>query len=253
MGIFFALFLAIVSFTSIISCSNYYEKLGVRENASLGEITKAFRKLSPMHHPDKGGSHDKMAELNEIYETLKDDAKRRAYDIRNKISRISTETQFHQFDFTLADLVGNGPKVTFKLDGVGEFTMFRTPDLLLGKKKYLKDPHENVITDVISFRLIQGNQILNDLLLSKMTLIPGYGSDVMYTATILQGGRIQLPQEWCVVMMNANEHGTRDCLATLGSKIVSCPYYMTAMQCYKLEGMGIFFIPPQPQNWMETG
>ena len=67
---------------------------------------------------------------------------------------------------------------TFKLDGVGEFTMFRTPDLLLGKKKYFKDPLENVITDVISFRLIQGDQILNDLLLSKMTLIPGYGSDV---------------------------------------------------------------------------
>lgn len=63
---------------------NHYQTLGVSETATQEEIKAAYRKLAMQHHPDKNfGSHDsegKFKELNEAYDTLKDPAKRHAYD-----------------------------------------------------------------------------------------------------------------------------------------------------------------------------
>lgn len=59
---------------------DYYEVLGVGKNASADEIKKAFRRLAVEHHPDRGGSEEQFKEVNEAYEVLKDDAKRKRYD-----------------------------------------------------------------------------------------------------------------------------------------------------------------------------
>ncbi len=60
---------------------DYYEVLGVGKNASADEIKKAFRRLAVQHHPDKeGGDETKFKEINEAYEVLKDDSKRKRYD-----------------------------------------------------------------------------------------------------------------------------------------------------------------------------
>lgn len=59
----------------------YYEVLGVPEDATLSDITRAFRKLSLKFHPDKvGGSTEKFQELSKAYKCLKDDTTRRKYD-----------------------------------------------------------------------------------------------------------------------------------------------------------------------------
>ena len=241
---FFALIYVIISLTSIISCLNYYEKFGIKENASKVEIKQAFRNLARVHHTDKGGENDKMVELNEIYQTLIDDSKRRMYDLTHGISTIAIETRFHQYDFTLADFAGRNPEVTFKLDGVGEFTMFRTPDLLLGKKKYLKHPTESIITDVISFRLVQGNQIRDDPLLSKMTLVKGTVSDILYEATISKDGWIQLPTEWC----SKNNGRFKDCRVNVNELdgTVKCPNSNSTRQCLKFTGSGMFYFQLDP-------
>jgi molecular chaperone DnaJ len=59
---------------------DYYEVLGVGKSASPDEIKKAFRRLAVQYHPDRGGDEAKFREINEAYEVLKDDSKRKRYD-----------------------------------------------------------------------------------------------------------------------------------------------------------------------------
>jgi molecular chaperone DnaJ len=60
--------------------ANYYNLLGVDQNADQDTIKKAFRRLSKEHHPDLGGSEEKFKELNEAYSVLSDPEKRKRYD-----------------------------------------------------------------------------------------------------------------------------------------------------------------------------
>ncbi len=59
---------------------DYYKALGVSRTATTDEIKKAFRKLARTHHPDAGGDEAKFKEINEAYEVLSDDKKRKLYD-----------------------------------------------------------------------------------------------------------------------------------------------------------------------------
>lgn len=60
---------------------DYYDILGVDRKASPDEIKKAFHKLAHKYHPDKkGGDEAKFKEVNEAYQTLSDESKRREYD-----------------------------------------------------------------------------------------------------------------------------------------------------------------------------
>ncbi len=59
---------------------DYYKTLGVSRSATQDEIKKAFRKLAQKHHPDAGGDENKFKEINEAYEVLGDEKKRKVYD-----------------------------------------------------------------------------------------------------------------------------------------------------------------------------
>lgn len=59
---------------------DYYKTLGVSRDATPDEIKKAFRKLARTHHPDAGGDEAKFKEINEAYEVLSDEKKRKLYD-----------------------------------------------------------------------------------------------------------------------------------------------------------------------------
>lgn len=60
---------------------DYYQTLGVNKGASQEDIKKAFRKLAHEHHPDKkSGNAEKFKEINEAYQTLGNEQKRRQYD-----------------------------------------------------------------------------------------------------------------------------------------------------------------------------
>src|SRR5574344_2167556 len=60
---------------------DYYETLGVSKSASKDEIKKAFYKLAAKYHPDKkDGDEAKFKEINEAYQVLSNDQKRKEYD-----------------------------------------------------------------------------------------------------------------------------------------------------------------------------
>lgn len=63
---------------------NYYEELGVDKNASADDIKKAYRKLAKQYHPDLNKDNPEAAEkfksINEAYEVLSDETKRKNYD-----------------------------------------------------------------------------------------------------------------------------------------------------------------------------
>ena len=63
---------------------NYYDILGVNEQSTSAEITKAFKDLAKKHHPDRGGDKDKFQEINEAHDTLKSSQKRHDYDSMRK-------------------------------------------------------------------------------------------------------------------------------------------------------------------------
>ncbi|KHN20331.1 DnaJ like subfamily C member 16 [Glycine soja] len=61
-----------------------YKVLGVDKNASQREIQKAFHKLSLQYHPDKNkakGAQEKFSQINNAYELLSDEEKRKNYDL----------------------------------------------------------------------------------------------------------------------------------------------------------------------------
>lgn len=64
---------------------DYYNILGVAENASQDEIKKAYRKMSLLHHPDKNqGNPDaeaKFKNINEAYQVIGDETERKKHDM----------------------------------------------------------------------------------------------------------------------------------------------------------------------------
>ncbi len=60
---------------------DYYETLGVDQDASQEEIKKAYRKKAHKYHPDKeNGDEEKFKKVNKAYQVLGDEEKRKQYD-----------------------------------------------------------------------------------------------------------------------------------------------------------------------------
>mgnify|MGYP001297250431 FL=1 len=77
---------------------NYYELLGISQNADEKTIKKAFRKIAKEKHPDSGtGSDESMRIIIEAYKILSDPSKRFAYDHLLKKQKLQNEPK--QFDY----------------------------------------------------------------------------------------------------------------------------------------------------------
>ena len=87
---FFTIFLIYTSIYSIFSKksddeNDYYKILGIKKDATDGEIKKAYRKLALKWHPDKNPNNreeaeEKFKKINEAYSVLSDKNKRYQYD-----------------------------------------------------------------------------------------------------------------------------------------------------------------------------
>ena len=109
---------------------DYFKILGVSRNATDKEIKSAFRKLARKFHPDLH-PHDERAEsefkeINEAYEILSDEDKKKSYEqflnywFKNRdgksrdFSRENNDQQFDEylnFDDFLSDLIGRFSEV----------------------------------------------------------------------------------------------------------------------------------------------
>jgi curved DNA-binding protein len=73
---------------------DYYQILGVSEDAELKEIKKAYRKLALKFHPDMNpepGAEEKFKEVAEAYEVIKNENRRAEYDELRKYGGASSE------------------------------------------------------------------------------------------------------------------------------------------------------------------
>lgn len=93
---------------------NYYETLGLGNDASIGEIKRAYRKLAMKYHPDlnhgnEEWAHDKFKDINEAFSVLSNPEKKQKYDqfgsidslgdiFDNRAARTTFEEFFNEFD-----------------------------------------------------------------------------------------------------------------------------------------------------------
>ncbi|MDH4328650.1 MAG: DnaJ domain-containing protein, partial [Nitrospira sp.] len=89
-----------------MSKRDYYDILGVEKTVSDDELKKAYRKMARQHHPDlhtgdhqKKSAEEKFKEINEAYETLSDQDKRKRYDMFGHAGAQQGAGGFDGFDF----------------------------------------------------------------------------------------------------------------------------------------------------------
>ena len=85
---------------------NYYQILGIPSDASIEEITAVYKALAKIYHPDvykgnKKHASEKIKEINEAYDHLKDPAKRKQHDEDLK----ANNTNFKEQEETYSNLL----------------------------------------------------------------------------------------------------------------------------------------------------
>lgn len=65
---------------------DYYSILECTYNSTPDEIKRQYKKLAMKYHPDKGGDKDKFQKLNEAFEVIGNQEKRKVYDNRHNQS-----------------------------------------------------------------------------------------------------------------------------------------------------------------------
>jgi len=70
---------------------NYYQTLAIKSDANFKQIKVAYRRKALTHHPDRGGSHKKMVEVNEAWEVLSNQKLRQKYDVLLQSGKVEPE------------------------------------------------------------------------------------------------------------------------------------------------------------------
>jgi DnaJ-class molecular chaperone len=108
---------------------NFYDILGIDKHANGDEIKKAYRKLSMKWHPDKNKNNKdavtQFQKINESYETLSDDKKRRQYDLfeNNPFMKMSGGNSMEvPIDELIGSLFGGMPGMGIPFSNQSMFT-----------------------------------------------------------------------------------------------------------------------------------
>lgn len=108
---------------------DYYKVLEVDKNASQDDIKKSFRRLAKKYHPDlhpeDEKAQEKFKEINEAYEVLGDEEKKKKYDMFGSNYNFTGGENFDPSQYGF----GNGHTYTYTMSGDGSgfsdfFNMF---------------------------------------------------------------------------------------------------------------------------------
>ena len=106
---------------------DYYKTLGVDKTASQSDIKKKFRQLAKKYHPDlnKGNKEaaEKFKEINEAYEVLGDEEKRKKYDAFGSGYNFTGGENFDPSQYGFGGFNG-GKSYTFSGSNAGGFSDF---------------------------------------------------------------------------------------------------------------------------------
>jgi len=92
---------------------DYYAVLGVPQNASAKDITKAYRKLARQYHPDanpnNAAAEERFKEISAAYDVLGDEQRRREYDEVRRLGPGAFGGPGNgSFRFDMGDMAGAG-------------------------------------------------------------------------------------------------------------------------------------------------
>ena len=106
---------------------DYYKTLGVDKSAKADEIKKAYRKLAKKYHPDLNpndkGAQEKFKDINEAYEVLGDEDKRKKYDTFGSGYNFTNGQNFDPSQYGFENF-GDGYKYTYSTGGGEGFSDF---------------------------------------------------------------------------------------------------------------------------------
>lgn len=145
---------------------NYYETLGLSQNADEEKIKKAYRTIAKECHPDMNPNNPeaerKFKEASEAFSVLGDSQKRRAYDsglilesinteddLLRKVEDIFTEyrraseelqERLKQYDERTNEMIDLASQVRKELDEMEDEDIFQTKDsnILRKRKKFFR-------------------------------------------------------------------------------------------------------------------
>lgn len=104
---------------------DYYEILGVKKDATQDQIKKAYRKLAKTYHPDANPGNkkaeEKFKEINEAYEVLGNDEKRKKYD---QLGREFNFANGYDFDPSQFGFNNGNMRYEYRTTGQGGFSDF---------------------------------------------------------------------------------------------------------------------------------
>ena len=81
---------------------NLYSVLELTKDASTDDIKKSYRNLAKKWHPDRNNeaeAEDKFKEINQAYEILGDETKRKEYDLSNSPNKTASHSTYGKYDF----------------------------------------------------------------------------------------------------------------------------------------------------------
>lgn len=178
---------------------NYYDVLGVSEDASQKEIKKAYRDLAKKYHPDRGqgSDEDKFKEISEAYDILGDPQKRREYEVKRKYGARTSGRS------------GGGPNINFDFSqfhgraGVSVEEIFE--EFINQRRGRTRVPRRNIVKR-ITFEESKTETVFNVMVDYEET------EDVAVPAGCPDGYQVQLNEEknlWLVVRVD-NPKGFRE-------------------------------------------